>query len=255
VALSADTQPVVRKAAWFGGPVGSVFLAVPSYGSLLPRAVLSIEQATRKGSELDVLKSLRDRSLLAFSFNDLWCEALNRQKELRLTHFAMHHADIEAEAGWLDTLVSEQERCGADVLSCVVAIKDTGGDSSTAVHDYENKRMKRLSFADIADLPETFEIADLPGAGKRALCVNTGLWVCNFAKIAAMQERTKPIPLLWFECHDSIGWSEEKQQWEALNLPEDWHFSLQCADKGLKVMATKRIRVVHWGAVGFRNWV
>ena len=43
-------------------------------------------------------------SLLALMFNLLWCKALNRRRE-GVTHFAMHHSDIQAPAGWVDTLL------------------------------------------------------------------------------------------------------------------------------------------------------
>src|SRR5271169_2349317 len=109
----------------------SVLLGLPHYGELAPEAVVSLILPTQK-HRLKIQTNCA--SLLAHNFNRLWCAALNQREKLGLTHFAMHHADVAAPSGWLDTLVDEMHRVGADVLSCVIALKDARGLTSTALH-------------------------------------------------------------------------------------------------------------------------
>ena len=105
-----------------------VFLALPhrndfSAGTL--RGVLN----TGKGHKLIVEE--KQNSLLTVCFNSLWCEALNNRKKHGLTHFAMLHCDIGPQEGWIDILLREQKKCGADILSVVVPIKDERGQHIT----------------------------------------------------------------------------------------------------------------------------
>jgi hypothetical protein len=116
-----------------------VFLAVPHYDALAPQAVAGLYGASHEGHVSSL--NLEGGSLLALVFNRLWCRALNERHDKGLTHFAMHHADIQAPAGWIDTLLAQQERVGADVLSVVVPIKDGRGLTSTGVRDPQGGRI------------------------------------------------------------------------------------------------------------------
>jgi hypothetical protein len=228
----------------FGGPLRhakarahKVFLAVPHYDQLAPQA-------------LDGLMLCTDRhhfhircgggSLLAMGFNSLWCAALNTRAEHAWTHFAMHHSDLEAPPGWLDTLLDEMDRVRADLLSVCVPIKDQRGLLSTGWQE-ESGAITRLTMAEVMKLPETFSAADL---GKERLMVNTGLFVCRF-----------DAP--WVEEHafrilDSIVKGDDGR-FRPRTLPEDWGFSAWLAGRGLRVFATRKVPVVHYGKTGFRN--
>src|ERR1700722_2018308 len=105
----------------------SVFLAVPHYGDLVAEALPSLITASCRTDTTRISLNTNGASLLAFNFNLLWCAALNQRRDKSLTHFAMHHADIQAEVGWLDQLIDEMAAVQADVLSVVVPIKDEKG--------------------------------------------------------------------------------------------------------------------------------
>src|SRR6266404_8904723 len=105
-----------------------VFLAVPCYHGLESGAVASLIGASRRAH---VTACVQPYSVLPTNFNRLWCDALNSRGEQGWTHFAMLHSDVEAEPGWLDTLIAEQQRVQADMVSAVIAIKDGRGLTST----------------------------------------------------------------------------------------------------------------------------
>src|SRR5437868_11655683 len=97
-----------------------VFLAVPAYGQLVPQALSGLLQPSLGGREVRLV--VGGGSLLANGFNRLWAQALNERAGRGWTHFAMHHADVQAPAGWVDTLAEEMGRAGADVISAVLPI-------------------------------------------------------------------------------------------------------------------------------------
>lgn len=74
--------------------------------------------------------------------------------------------------------------------------------------------------------------------------VNTGLWVCDFSKP-------------WVEEHafrilDTIMKTPEGR-FLPRTLPEDWGFSAWLADRGLKVCATRKVKVIHHGRASYSN--
>jgi len=217
-----------------------VFLAVPHYDCIVPQALPGLIQASLEGRVATL--NLEGGSLLAMVFNKLWCRALNERDKVGLTHFAMHHADIEAPAGWLDVLLSEQARVGADVLSCVVPIKDNRGLTSTGTRDPESGRIRRLTMREIFELPETFAVEHTTTPG-HWLMVNTGLWLCDFTKTW--------ITDVCFSILD--GMTRENGVHAPRALPEDWNFSGWCARRGLKVFATRKVPLVHHGRAGYVN--
>ncbi len=219
-----------------------VFLAIPNYGCIHPETVASIMQASQQVQVFTRVGA--SCSLLAMSFNGFWCQALNARKELGLTHFAMIHSDIEAEAGWLDKLLSEQQRVKADVLSAIIPIKSELGDTSTGIYDHYKKCVSRLSLERVHQLPQTFDITAVGDRGQ-ALVVNTGLWICDF---------TKPwVEKVHFAILDHIV-KEEDGQFQPRNFPEDWNFSIQCVGFGVKVFATRCVKIDHLGNAKYPNY-
>jgi hypothetical protein len=218
----------------------SIYLAVPHYGSIVPDALPSLAMPSARHR---VTLRAQGASLLAYNFNRLWCDALNQRRERGLTHFAMHHADLAAPAGWLDTLIDEMQWSGADVLSVVVPIKDARGLTSTAVQHVESGALRRLTMHEIAELPETFDGAAVCKPGE-VLLVNTGLWVCDF---------TRPwVEEAWFTIADRIV-RRPDGTFQANVFSEDWNFSAWCQRRGLRVFATRIVPVKHFGAAGFGN--
>jgi hypothetical protein len=217
----------------------SVFVAVPYYDHLVGPALPGLLQPSRQAVSCLTLES---GSLLAMVFNHLWCQALNQRGIFGLTHFAMHHADIQAPPFWLDVLLAEMSRVQADLLSVVVPIKDQRGLTSTGSRHPVHGNIRRFTMKEIYDLPETFSIADTDNPD-HWLMVNTGLWVCDF---------TKPwVTNVVFSILDSIV--HEDGRFQARTLPEDWNFSGWCARQELRVFATRKVPVLHHGRSSYSN--
>lgn len=233
-----------------GVPVRSCLLAVPHQGTVATGAMISIGSATL--GKLAVRLAVRSSSAMTHNFNGLWCDALNLDP--RPDFWAMHHADLEGPPGWLDRLVAELDR-GVDVVSACVAIKDRRGLTSTTVIDPNTLRHRRITVAELAELPETFGVKDIPWAPEGAyLGINTGLWACGFRAGWAVPSPGQPpwIERVCFQILDRIEKNSEGQ-FVAMMVPDDWHFAMWCHDQGLEVRATRAIDVLHHGASGFPN--
>jgi len=217
-----------------------VFIALPHYGDLSAAMALSLLNMSRSA---EVYIESRGSSLLPDNFNALWCMALNNRP---FDKFVMLHSDIgPLEHFWLDTLIQEQERVGADVLSAIVPIKDIRGLTSTGLVDPTTGYVQRFTMHEVYNkLPPTFSIANFKDIAPRKLVVNTGLWVCDF---------TQP----WVEdiafCIQSSIVKDEQGIFHNVSMPEDWHFSLQCDQLGVKVFATSKIKLKHKGAAEYSN--
>ena len=180
-------------------------------------------------------------TLLPFAFNQAWCGALNyRDTGVGLKYFAMIHDDIEPAPFWLDTLIDELESHDADVMSAVVPIKSEHGLTSTAVDTGDIWLPRRLTMAEAMELPETFGAEDVGGP----LLLNTGLWVADI---------TKP----WVEevCFDFLNRIRRTTTGERVAecVPEDWLNSRRLNELGCKLMATRKVHLVHNGSADFPN--
>jgi hypothetical protein len=182
-------------------------------------------------------------SLLPLAFNTLWVDALNKRQELGLTHFAMLHTDVAPQRDWLEVLLAEQRRCGVDVLSCVVPIKDERGLTSTAI--LNNGVVMRLTMAEVMPLPHTFTREHVSRDGRAVLLINTGCWVCDF---------TKPwVEEMVFHFADTIVQLPDGT-FQAQTMPEDWNFSIECAQRKVRVAATRVVSLGHMdGQTAYRN--
>lgn len=186
----------------------------------------------------DVLVNLIEYSgsVLCYAFNSLWANALNlRTCEAPVTHFLLMHADIVPEQDrWLEIMLSEQARVGADVLSAVVAIKNDHGMTSTA-WDTDTWNPLRFTTTEISQMSElTWTQPDL--------LVNTGLMLVDF---------TKPwVEEACFTMKDRIVKGEDGR-FKAQFVPEDWNFSRDCHAKGVGVYATRAVTVMHVGRAGY----
>jgi SAM-dependent methyltransferase len=221
-----------------------VFLGQPGYGEVTAGAARAFWRATQLPSH-QVVYQYRQGSLLAANFNRLWADALNlAHKGQRVDYFAMLHADVEPQDWWLDTLINELEARNLDVLGAVVPIKDAKGLTSLALARDDGDTWRphcRLSMSDVFRLPETFTSEDLG----RPLLLNTGLWVCRFDLEWARKVR--------FTINDRIVYDIYKNEYIAEVEPEDWYFSRLCHELGLKVGATRKIRLTHRGPAPFSN--
>lgn len=179
-------------------------------------------------------------SILEHCFNQIWCHALNMKKDVGATHFAMIHSDVDPQLGWLDTLMSELKKFDADLVSVVIPIKNSCGLTSTALHTGDLWNPRRLTLTEAMQLPETFAEGDVG----YPLLVNTGLWVCRLDRH-------------WVDevCFDSLKRivTLEDGSKVAQCVSEDWFFSDQLNQRGCKVMATRKVPLVHHGEREFDN--
>lgn len=234
-----------------------VFLHIPHTGFLAPEVLESLAAPPTFGDH-EIQMSASGMSLLAMNFNGGWAAALNCVP--RPDYFCMHHSDIGVghdSAGWLDYLIDELHRTEADVISVVVPIKDPRGLTSTGLLKRcpdEGHRHRRLQMRELDALPDTFDVNDVCKAfGENPedynctdfiLTVNTGLWVARF---------DKPwVEDVCFHIKDAIL-SNGDGTFTAHTWPEDWNFSEWCHDKGLKVVANRRVPVGHRGGTVFSS--
>src|SRR5262249_1576922 len=132
----------------------AVFLGMPLYGAPGAEALTGLYLATREAHPWKF--QWRSGSVLTHVFNSLWCDPLNSRPPQGWTHFAMMHADIEAPPGWVDVLIGEQRRVGADVLAAVIPFKDPRGLTTTGLRDRGTGLTRRLTLQEVHQLPETF---------------------------------------------------------------------------------------------------
>lgn len=224
----------------------AVFIAVPSRDGRLPtRAAYSIYTDGAATTEKKIACSLSS-SLLTYTFNSLWCAALNMRSQ-GVTHFAMLHDDIQPADGWIDTLLEEMNRVDADIISVVVPLKENSGLTSTAI-DTDPWRPRRLTMREVAKLPETFRSSDVPwNKADDALLVNTGCWLCKF---------TLPwVERVCFHVDDEIV--RVNGHFEPRVASEDWNFSRDLWNQygaEIKVYATTKVHLTHSGTAQFQNW-
>lgn len=147
-------------------------------------------------------KVYQDQFGISFgSGNIFFATALNAQEfdGWDLTHLVSLHNDVVPEVGWIDILMDELERTGADFLSAVLPIKDLNGLSSTAIDSTDDPFCveRRLTMSEVHSLPETFTAADC-GYPDRPLLVNTGCWIMDFTK--DWRKLTHPDGSLMLNC-------------------------------------------------------
>lgn len=273
-------QPTYHELA---ASVGKVMAMQPDYGGgdgLSHRMFWSA--AIRRDSPLQG-KLYQDRWPGSFEAgNVLIATTLNAMESgENFTHVAMLHNDVCPEAGWLDVMMEELLRSGADLLSAVIPIKDTLGLSSTAIDSDHNpfEVRRRLTMTEVYRLPETFGIEDVPGYGDRPwgdkrgearnrlngrcdelhrerqpyrLLVNTGCFIMDCTKPWFREENADGTLVLTMTSPDRIC-RRKSGQWEAQHSPSDWRFSRDVARLGGKVMATRKLKLLHIGLLPYTN--
>lgn len=212
-----------------------VGLGFPFRGQIaadLEALMLGIRQKASSREDVMVAPVHSWSSLLTYNFNILWTMVLNNRKSQGFTHFAMIHDDILASVNWLDVLFDEMEATGADLVSCVSPIKDGRGLTSTAIDNPADQwNPRRLTMREVIALPETFTDHDVSGE----LLLNTGCWLLRLDR--------EWINQLVFRQHDQIRVRDGVM--EPHTIPEDWDFSRQVRAHGGKLVATRKVKIVH----------
>lgn len=216
-----------------------IYLGIPTYNRLVEaKAFESIFFAGKQGVAHYKCESL---SLLAYSFNRLYCYALNMRKSHGITHFLLLHADIVPvdPQTWVNTLKEEMLAHDADILSAVVPLKGPTGVTSTAIDKAceENPwAVRRYTMKEVMELPETFT--------DPALLVNSGCMLIDITKDWADK--------LYFTINDKIT-QKPDGTFMAHVESEDWGFSRQARKLGAKLYATRKIELSHVGSNDFMN--
>lgn len=220
-----------------------VLLGMPSHGDVAVHAARSLFRSTANRFDVCIIQQVG--SLLAMNMNILWCEALNRARHgPGCDYFAMLHGDCQPEDFWLDILIPEMEAKGLDVLGVVSPIKDQRGRTSIAMAREDGSSWRvhaRLTMKEICRLPETFTSEDVG----RPLLLNTGCWVCRFD-----EERMKKFH---FEINDRIVFHTKSERYIPECEPEDWNLSRSFHEYGLKIGATRKVKMSHRGPINFGN--
>lgn len=230
----------------------TVYMGQPCYGYTHPDSGRVFWQGGARGN---TYRRQFGTSLLGDTFNFLRCECLNMQTSEQVpadqkpTVFAMLHGDVVPRDHWwveiLTRILYEQD---ADMVSAVIPLKDRRGVTSTAIPlkpDIRHMIERRLTMAEVMQLPETFSAADV-GFPDRALLVNTGCWACRTDREWWFDSElcfniTSRIIKLPGGAHVARGESE------------DWHWSRELHKKGCKVLATRAVSVDHYGPVPHPN--
>ena len=230
------------------------FLGMPRHHGAESGALRGIyHHAAKAGPNRKLVLAEFQASLLAFAFNSLWHQATAAAPQHGITHFAMLHADIEPMPWWVDVLHEEMDRTGADILSAVVPIKSHEGVTSTAIGDAEDEwaQPRRLTMREVMQLPETFDAADVASVlgdegeatNPRPLLVNTGCWLAR---------RGDWWSDVCFTIRDRVATAPDGRPMPQV-IPEDWGFSRWAWQRGLKVMATRKVQLQHVGPWAWAN--
>lgn len=235
-----------------------ILLTQPLYdGTVVARAAAGFFAWASTREKCDLVQATFGCSLLGRSFNCLWGQALNQAEAGEITHFAMLHADIAPQQNWLDILLDEMERVDADILSVVSPIKDQKGLTSTGIDNPENpwQPERRFVMQEVVNLlPETFDAEACHTAGlnpnRHALLVNTGCWIADLRR-PWWYGRPGKGPL-YFTINDRMYRGPDGRIWVDTES-EDWYFSRQAAKYGARVFATRKVRIEHYGSIGWSN--
>ena len=232
----------------------TVFLAMPHYSA---RAHLTAAEAffvTASAGACDIVaRRTFGSSLLAKAFNMLWAEALTANRNGAARYFVMLHSDIGPERGFVDILMQQIQEHEADIVSAVVPIKSTEGLTSVAFDKMSPTCFEpshRLTIREVASLPTTFDAEDA-GCPGQCMLVNTGCMIIDMDKPWCHRKRHGRLEAL-FSIEDCI--SDVDGTYQVGVAPEDWQFSRLIHRFGGKVMATRAVKLQHYGEIGFANY-
>lgn len=232
----------------------SIYLAMPcADGTARVMSVLAaVQQASSRG--LRVTYGYQGGSCLMHVFNQLWVQAQGGAEQGLVTHFAMLHNDVGADPNWLDVLLDEMNRTGADVVSAVCAIKDLKGITSTAVGSPDDIfDYRRVTTSEVQKLPATFDMSDVARLWAKSeltdgkcLLVNTGCMLVDLRKPYWHRADAAGNMEFAFQQVTRIQrWPNGT--WSPEFAPEDWLMSRFVHKQGGKCVATTKVKTRHFG--------
>lgn len=215
----------------------TVFLGVPNYGSLSAMTAAALHCTKMPGSDTKQKLEFKSSSALTYNFNQLFATAISKRKTDGVTHFAMLHADVAPDPGFIDMLLGEMRAHNADVISCVIPIKDQLGKTTTGIGTPGKPEIvKRLTIREARRLPKTFTAADA-GYPDSPLLINTGCWICDLRQPWVDQ----------FPGFDIVNGLDRADPDNVIArfFSEDWWFGVWLHAHGVKVMATTAVGLDH----------
>lgn len=151
----------------------------------------------------------------------------------------MLHSDLGSTSPtWLRDMQELMEKSGVDCLSVVSPIKNAEGYSSTAV-DTDPDDPRKFCMREMANMPDVFTNEQCKERFGKPLLINTGMMLLNLG--AQWQH-------ISFRFEDYIN-----KDLEAKFRPEDWNFSRDMDEAGIKYGVTNRIPLNHHGSMFFTN--
>lgn len=254
-----------------------VYIAVPRTGGVEWNTAVQVLAHASDGERYDHDAHSRGSSLLACTFNMLVIHCLNQRGAW--DWWCMVHSDLwpymynsDAEEkplydkkGWLEVLVDEAIAKNASVMHAISPIKTLQAMSSTSVGDSsrgvkcptcdnyhrptEWEPRRRICIKELPKLPETFCLADVLACleGKfpdnPVLLPNTG---CLLIRIDVLERFARDGG---FEVRDRIlPPPETDADWSQKCIPEDWNFGYWCANNGVEVWGTQKVKIDHVGS-------
>lgn len=222
---------------------GRVLCIQPHNGIIVPAALEAgvMHHGMERFPELEfVYYRPPANALHCNGFNIGVCEARNRD----CTYFAMLHADLVPDHGWLAQLISDLEEFELDIIHAPAAIKDSRGLTSTALgfnmQDWWQHKRK-MTLREMGQLPEVFALEDVQrqlAPDAVALLPNTGCLVmrCND----------------WFKNWQGFGtWDRVRECQDGMVrtdvIPEDWLMGFEATEAGLKIGVSRRVCTRHYG--------
>lgn len=227
-----------------------ILIGVPTYdGKVVAQLMVGfLEEATNPKTPRFTVAT-NSSSLLARGFNELFTYALNSKF---VDKFMMVHADISPERGFISMMDEEMRQMKAGILSVVMPLKDNRGLTSTAFHDGAESKInpRRVSMRELKKLPKSFTARDVKilDDGEKikdpVLLVNSGLMMVDLKNPGNRE--------LFFNIFDTIECVNS--EYVPQTLSEDWFFSMEAHRRKIKVVATTKIRALHYGNIAFPNY-
>jgi len=228
----------------------TVLLGCPHDGTISWGAGQSVWRGSRNHNLL--VQGMAAPSLLAMGFNSLWADALTRNENGEITHFAMLHSDIGAGEFWIDTLMRIMEERKCDFVSVINAIKDNRGVTSSglAIPGISWKPWRRFTMKQLYLMPPTFDVTEI-GYPDFVLLHNTGCWLADLRNPLFHERDEEDNLKLFFRISDRIHKSNGCYK---VNVePEDWFFSRRLHELGAKTCMTREVKTTHLGRSEWEN--
>jgi hypothetical protein len=233
--------------------MAKILIASP-HGGMLPEYAISIRDHASRQHQVVTMPMPGSGE----QHTPAWVNALNRCPAEGFDYYSQHHADVaihyeEGDELWADVLVEELREHDADFVSVPCVIKDDRGVCSCGIGDPldDSNPWRRFTLRELEQMPQTFSYEDIGDHG-RFLLHNPALCMWNMKQPAWFQRDGQGRNPFHFTTRQQILWDGEG--WILQRESEDWHFSRQMWQRGIRSIITRRVKLIHYGQIGFASW-